>query len=69
MQKASRVYEMFIEIGTEKINKIKETCVSVVTILTDIEREKIVTHFKKDDVRINEIERERENSIENERDR
>ena len=47
MQKASRVYEMFMKIGNEKINRIKEICVSVVTTLTDTEIEKIVTHFKK----------------------
>jgi hypothetical protein len=40
MQKALRVYEMFTKIGNEKINRIKETCVSVVTTLTDIEIEK-----------------------------
>jgi hypothetical protein len=64
IQKTSRVYEMFMEIGNEKINKIKKTCVSVVTKLTDREREKIITHFTKNDRRINEIEGERENSME-----
>ena len=47
-----------------KINRIKKTYVSVVIKLTDEERKRIITHFKKNDERRNEIEKERENSME-----
>jgi hypothetical protein len=44
-QRATGLYEMFIKIGCEKINRIKDTCVSTITTLTDGERDQIIKYF------------------------
>ncbi|PKY62851.1 hypothetical protein RhiirA4_490137 [Rhizophagus irregularis] len=42
---AVRVYKLFIEIGQEKINNVKETFVSTIIKFTEPERDQIIEYF------------------------
>ncbi|PKY59911.1 hypothetical protein RhiirA4_483049 [Rhizophagus irregularis] len=46
MQGAVKIYELFTEIGQDKINRIKETFVTTIIKFTESEKEEIIGHFR-----------------------
>jgi hypothetical protein len=46
MQGAVKIYELFTEIGQNKINRIKETFVTTIIKFTESEKDEIIGHFR-----------------------